>query len=69
MSQSRGLSALEAMANVLVGWCTAFVTQLVVFTAVGLQAGLGQHVTLSLVFTAVSFARSYLLRRLFVRQS
>ncbi|WP_417463290.1 hypothetical protein [Kordiimonas sp.] len=67
MTQSRSLSAVEAAANVLVGWCTAFVTQLLVFPAVGLQAGLGQHVTLSLVFTALSFVRSYVLRRAFAR--
>ncbi len=69
MSQSRTLSAVEATANVLVGWCTALVAQLAVYPAVGLQAGLGQHVTLSLVFTAVSFTRSYLLRRAFARWS
>ncbi|WP_323771978.1 hypothetical protein [Antarctobacter sp.] len=69
MSQSRALSAIEASVNVLVGWCAAFAMQLLVFPAVGLQADLGQHVTLSLIFTAVSFLRSYVLRRAFARQS
>ncbi|MBY6122046.1 DUF7220 family protein [Mameliella alba] len=67
MSQPRVKSAMGAVANVVVGWCTAFITQLAVFPAVGVQAGLGQHVAISLFFTAVSLVRSYVLRRLFAR--
>ncbi|MFO7921483.1 MAG: hypothetical protein R6U99_11890 [Nioella sp.] len=67
MSQGRGMSALEATVNVMVGWLVAFVTQLAVFPAVGLQAGPAQHLVLSIAFTVVSFVRSYLLRRAFAR--
>jgi hypothetical protein len=59
------MSGLEAGANVVVGSVVAFATQLVVFPAVGLQATLAQTLTLSGVFTGVSFLRSYLLRRVF----
>lgn len=67
MTQSRGMSALEATINVVVGWLVALVTQLALFPAVGLQVAPVQHLVLSIAFTAVSFARSYLLRRAFAR--
>ncbi len=67
MKQSRGMSAIEATVNVVVGWLVAFATQLAMFPVVGLQAAPAQHLVLSLVFTAVSFARNYLLRRAFAR--
>jgi len=65
MSQSRTLSAVEAVTNVAVGWLVALSTQLAVFPLLGLHVSLGQNLTLSSVFTAVSLVRSYLLRRLF----
>jgi hypothetical protein len=67
MTQSRGMSALEAIVNAVVGWLVAFATQLALFPAVGLQATPAQHLVLSLAFTAVSVARGYLLRRAFAR--
>jgi hypothetical protein len=67
MSQSRRLSFLEALANLVVGYAVAFATQLVVFPAVGLQASLRDHLCISAAFVAVSLTRSYVLRRLFNR--
>ncbi|WP_102108826.1 DUF7220 family protein [Oceaniglobus roseus] len=67
MSQGRGMSAVEATANVVVGWVAAVLVQIMVFPAVGLHAPAWQHVTISAVFTAISFARSYVLRRIFAR--
>ncbi|WP_425100246.1 DUF7220 family protein [Tropicibacter sp. S64] len=67
MSQSRSQSALEALANVVVGYCTAFALQVALFPLVGLAAGLGQHLAISAGFTLLSLLRSYALRRLFVR--
>jgi hypothetical protein len=67
MSQSRTLSAVEALANVAVGWLVALATQLVVFPVVGLQATVAQNLTVGGIFTAVSLVRAYVLRRLFAR--
>lgn len=67
MTQSPRMSAAEAASNVMIGWLVALVTQLTLFPLLGLPASAGQHVTLSIVFTAVSFARSYVLRRFFAR--
>ena len=47
------------------GSLVAVATQVVVFPIFGLQTSLGQNVKLALVFTGVSIARSYVLRRLF----
>lgn len=67
MSQKRAISALEAFTNVTIGWVVAFVTQLVLFPVVGLSVTFAQHVSIGAGFTAVSFLRSYILRRLFDR--
>jgi len=67
MRQSRSLSLVEAGANVLVGFWIAVLTQMTVFPAFGLTAPLSDHLAIGLVFTVVSLARGYLLRRLFDR--
>lgn len=66
MTQSRSGSAIEAATNVILGWMLALVTQALIFPALGLQVMLWQNLALSAVFTAVSFLRSYILRRFFV---
>ena len=53
------------MTNVVVGLVVAVATQIVVFPILGMQASIGQNLKLALVFTSVSIARSYVLRRLF----
>ena len=65
MRQSRLMSLVEAVANVVVGFLVAVATQIVVFPIVGLQVSPGQNVQVALAFTAVSICRSFLLRRLF----
>lgn len=65
MRQSRLMSAIEAVTNVAVGFGLAVAVQLLTFPAFGLQASLPQSLGLGAVFTLVSLARSYLLRRVF----
>ena len=65
MRQSRLMSLVESLANVVVGLLVAMATQIVAFPLLGLQASIGQNVRLALVFTVVSIGRSFLLRRLF----
>jgi hypothetical protein len=67
MRQSRTMSLVEAGTNVLVGFWLAVLTQIVVFPWFGLTATPSDHLTIGLVFTVVSLARGYLLRRLFDR--
>ena len=67
MPQSRVMSFVEAVTNVVVGYVLAIATQLAVFPLFGLEAALGEHLAIGMAFVAVSLARGYLLRRLFER--
>ena len=65
MKQTHTMSLIEAATNVVVGYMLAIATQLLVFPLFGIEAALGEHLAIGLVFVAVSLARGYLLRRLF----
>ena len=65
MKQSRRLSLLESLANVLVSYGAAVITQRVVFPWFGLVASVTENLALGGIFTIVSLLRSYLLRRAF----
>ena len=65
MRQSRLMSLVEAVANVVVGFGVAVVVQMLLFPMFGLTVTLRQNLVIGLVFTGVSIARSYVLRRLF----
>lgn len=65
MKQSRWMSLVEAVTNVLVGYGVAVATQWAVFPLFGLYATLQENLLIGLIFTAVSLIRSYLLRRAF----
>jgi hypothetical protein len=67
MSQSRHMSLIEAVTNVVVGYVLAVATQIVVFPWFGLQASLGENLAIGLAFTSISLVRGYALRRLFAR--
>ena len=67
MKQSRAMSLVEAMANVVVGYGVAVVTQILIFPVLGLHATLAQNLKMGLVFTGISIIRSFALRRLFER--
>lgn len=65
--QSRRMSIIESLANVLVGYGVAVMTQAVVFPLFGLQTSLDQNMATGMIFTVVSLIRSYTLRRIFDR--
>lgn len=65
MKQSRAMSLVESITNVAVGYGVAVVTQILIFPIFGLHATLAQNLKLGAVFTVVSIARSFALRRLF----
>ena len=67
MKQSRAMSLVESVANVVVGYALAIATQIVVFPWFGISAGMGEHLAIGLAFVGVSLVRGYLLRRLFER--
>jgi hypothetical protein len=65
MKQSRLMSLVESVANVIVGYGVAVVTQILIFPIFGLHTTLAQNLKMGAVFTVVSIARSFTLRRLF----
>lgn len=65
MSQSRPVSLLETVLNTALGWCINMGAQLIVFPLVGLSVSLGTNLKISAIFTVISVARSYSVRRFF----
>lgn len=65
--QSKLGSAIESIANVLVGVIVAFVSQLVIFKAYGIEVSMSTNIQMTGYFTLISLVRSYALRRLFNR--
>ena len=67
MPQSRRLSLVEALTNVVVGYALAVLTQMIVFPWFGLAASLQDNLAIGAAFLGVSLIRGYALRRVFER--
>ncbi len=59
------MSLVESVANVVVGYGVAVVTQILIFPIFGLHTTLAQNLKMGAIFTLVSIARSFALRRVF----
>ena len=67
MMQSRRMSLIEALSNVAIGYGVAVLTQITVFPLFGLHVSLSDNLLIGALFTLVSVARSYAVRRMFER--
>jgi hypothetical protein len=65
MNQSRAMSLIESIANVIVGYGVAVASQILIFPAFGVHVTLAQNLKISAAFTVISICRSYTLRRMF----
>ena len=65
--QKRTHSLIESLTNVLIGYGVAVGSQIVIFPMFGVHIPLRDNFMIGLWFTAVSIARSYVLRRAFTR--
>ena len=65
MKQSRTMSMVESVANVIVGYGIAVASQILIFPAFGLQMTLAQNLKIAAAFTVISICRSFALRRVF----
>ncbi|MFM8748007.1 MAG: hypothetical protein ACKOED_15275 [Aestuariivirga sp.] len=63
--QTRWLSFVEAVTNIVVGYALAVLTQMIVFPLFGLYASLSENLLIGCFFVGVSLIRSYAIRRLF----
>lgn len=65
MSQSRRMSAVEAIAGTAIGFAVAVLANVIILPLFGLTPNFGESTAIALVFTAISLLRGYLVRRLF----
>ena len=65
MSQTRAHSALESVANVAIGYGVAVASQIAILPLFGVRLALSDNLLIGAYFTAISLARSYLVRRAF----
>lgn len=65
MSQSRKGSAFEASVNIAVGLVISVIANHLIFPLFGFEPSLKQNIAITLTYTAISFIRSYCLRRVF----
>ena len=63
--QTRKMSALESLTNIAIGLTVGFLSNIIVLPLFGYGVTLSDGAAISVVFTIISFARSYCLRRLF----
>jgi hypothetical protein len=61
------MSAIEAVANVAVGWGVSLILVMLVLPVFGYPVTAPDAVAVSAIFTGASLVRSYALRRLFCR--
>lgn len=63
--QSRAMSVVESVSNVVVGYGVAVSAQIAVFPFFGIEIALEANLLIGAIFTVVSLCRSYGLRRIF----
>lgn len=63
--QTRKASLVESISNVIVGYGINLIAQIVVFSGFGIHVTFEQNIEIGLVFTVISIARSFVLRRVF----
>lgn len=69
MTQTRQGSLVESIANVVVGYGVAVISQLAVFPLFDIHVTINDNLMIGLWFTAISLARSYVIRRAFNRNT
>ena len=63
--QSRLQSLIEATLNTSLAYSVGLITQLCIFPAFGINLEFRQNLMIAAVFTIVSVARNYVVRRMF----
>lgn len=65
--QSRIASLIESFVNILIGYTVAVLAQIIIFPLFDIHASTGDHLQIAALFTLVSLARFYAIRRVFNR--
>jgi hypothetical protein len=67
--QTKTMSLIESITNVILGYIIALITQVLVFPLFDLDVNIKSHLGIGLIFTVVSLVRSYVLRRVYEKLS
>lgn len=67
MMQTRRQSFFESCINVAIGYGVALLSQILVFPLFGIHIPLASNIAIGAIFTIISIARSYVVRRMFNR--
>lgn len=65
MSQSRLGSFIEALVNVAIGFTINYIANLLIFPLFDMHISLADNFWLGIIYTFISIARSYVIRRWF----
>lgn len=65
IKQTRKASLVETLLNTALGYGVALTAQIVVFPWFGINIPLSSNIAIGVIFTVVSIARGFVLRRLF----
>ena len=65
MTQSKKGSVMESLTNIAIGITVGFVSNIIVLPAFGYDVTLQDATAISLVFTVISFVRSFIVRRIY----
>ena len=65
MAQTKLGSFTESMANIAVGFTINYIANLLIFPLFGFHISLEANFLMGAIYTAISLARSYVLRRYF----
>lgn len=67
MSQSRTGSLIESLVNIAIGYCINFLANFAIFPLFGWHLSLRDNLAMGAIYTVISIARSYCIRRWFNR--
>ena len=63
--QTKYQSLIESLTNILIGYLTALLSQVLIFPLFDINVSLQDNLLIGLYFTIISLLRSYLVRRYF----
>lgn len=66
-SQTKRMSALESLTNVVLGFVIALIVWIPIAYFMDIPYTFSSSIVINLIFTAISMARGYLVRRAFAR--
>ena len=67
--QTKRQSFIESLSNVAIGYLVSLISLFIIFPILGIESSTSKNLIITLYFTLVSVARSYILRRYFNKKT